>query len=422
MDIVDRNYLIKLDNAKQADEVFDVLHSLGEPIRTTTFIYNPAWCYVGFYNLSNNWTIARECSNFGSNVISFENFMKTFSSKTPVKKVEESPVVDMKAIQEECKKRFPIGCTYQDPADKVARLLKEDYSTYDIYGDKHIYAHEGGGCLYQNGKYATLVSLPEEKPFVSRFKIGDWIMWDGLHKAGPYKLTSISGTGFLDQDDDYRDTEDSKYRLATSSEIPKETSSIPEYVEAINKSDGYTIGTIYKTLYGSTSTRYDTIDDKGRENGWGAGNFKPSTKEAYYAQFISTTFVLPERWCLKITSNNEQVLNEWRKRQPRFNEKGCGFSGWLVSDVYDGTYTNWDSNVPTSYKEITYDQFLTHVLNPVLYDLCSKGIENLVEKEIDSRYQMGYDDPKVKTKPLIEDVQSVSVKLSTKKKNNKFKF
>lgn len=321
-----------------------------------------------------------------------------------VKKVEDSPVVDMKAIQEECKRRFPIGCIYRDPGDnvRVTRTLINDYNTYDIYGS-YIYGHHGGGCLYKRGEYATLVSLPEEKTikpkfivgkwykwdgadwylkysrsegehwwfseaikdgdyhfgqdwshitnnhilvdvadiqqylpdshpeitFKSRFKIGDWIMWDGRTKGGPYKLTSISGTGFLDQNDDYRDTEDYHYRLATRSEISEKMldRDIPEYVECISK-DFYAIhlGRIYKLKPNSTSDNY-LLKDVGMGS-YSPCFFKPSTKEAYDAQFT--------------------------KQEP--------------IHVYG------------------YDPYET-----------------------------------IKTKPLIEDVQSVSVNLSTKRKINKFK-
>jgi len=480
MDTVDRNYLIKLDNVKQADEVFDLLESLGEPINNMKFAYSSTmWFYIGFYTNTNEWTIAGRRTAFGNNVISFKGFIDKYStvkskpvvedytgktiralinspqgtgvqigeeikilkltysescyvldktakgtsgmwinrplnlkewelvgeSIVPVKEFSEFPTdgcfrfdgvhnddiikhlkstkpsavelysshtfvawnnssywfcqssgkteynweqlakfvtnkVNMQEIQEECKRRFPIGCSYHSPGDITRRVLIDGSKTYTIFSDM-IYAHAGGGCLYDNGSYATIYSLPEEKPFKSRFKIGDWIMWDGRTKSGPYKLTSVKGTGFLDQNDEYRGTEDTDYRLATKSEIPEETQSIPKYVLCVTSSLKDAIkGRVYPVI-----SEFKCKCENDEIYYWNTPEFKPSTKEAYDAQFTT------------------------------------------------------------------------------LYDGCSKGIESLIEKEIDSRYQMGYDDPKVKTKPLIEDVQSVSVKLSTKRKiNNKFKF
>ena len=68
--------------------------------------------------------------------------------------------LSMEEIQEECKKRFPIGCTYISTS-KQTKILKDDSYNYCIVG-KNIWAHSGGGCLYENGKWAELVSLPEE--------------------------------------------------------------------------------------------------------------------------------------------------------------------------------------------------------------------------------------------------------------------
>ena len=66
----------------------------------------------------------------------------------------------MEEIQEECKKRFPIGCTFTNNKGKT-NVLRNDSYTYRIIG-QIIWAHSGGGLLYADGKYATLVSLPEK--------------------------------------------------------------------------------------------------------------------------------------------------------------------------------------------------------------------------------------------------------------------
>ena len=158
--------------------------------------------------------------------ITFEQFKQHVLKESPV--VEIPKEIDMKAIQEEAKKRFPIGCEFIPvDSDKTYTLIKDEY-TYDIYG-MNIWAHYGVGCLYENGEWAILVSLPETK----------------------------------------------------------EEESIPEYVECVKKYGGAKIGTIYKTsdkkeaskLFGLTwekvLIKYKNLGD----------NFIPSTKEAYEAQF-----------------------------------------------------------------------------------------------------------------------------------------
>lgn len=192
--------------------------------------------------------------------ITFEQFKQHVLKESPV--VETTKEIDMKAIQKEAKKRFPIGCEFINTSGNGPFTLKEDEATYDIYG-MNIWAHYSVGSLYEDGKWATLVSLPETK----------------------------------------------------------EEESIPEYVECINRKIGFTVGKIY-------NWPNPTDDDRDiRMLIEFDGYFKPSTKEAYEAQFT--------------------------KQEP----------------IY------------------------TYVGDPL---------------------------PTIKTKPLIEDVQSVSVNLRTKKKSIKF--
>ena len=69
--------------------------------------------------------------------------------------------LSMQEIQEKCKKRFPIGCTFIPIGSSNRRILKDDSCTYCIVG-KNIWAHSGGGHLYKNGEWAKLVSSPKQ--------------------------------------------------------------------------------------------------------------------------------------------------------------------------------------------------------------------------------------------------------------------
>ena len=131
----------------------------------------------------------------------------------------------MEEIQEECKKRFPIGCTYISTNGET-HVLKDDSSTYAIVG-QYIWAHYLAGSLYEVGKWATLVSLPEEN------------------------ITEI-----------------------------------PEYVECVSYFGDKYIGKIYNTKLDkpekiSTNTWYEILIDRGRLED---GSFKISNKEAYEKQ------------------------------------------------------------------------------------------------------------------------------------------
>jgi hypothetical protein len=92
--------------------------------------------------------------------------------------------VDMKEIQAECEKRFPIGCTFiNTEGDEF--VLKNDSEVYRIVDDM-IYASYDQGCLYCEGKYAELVSLPKED---SKFKVGDYVYHEGNKEF--YKITEL---------------------------------------------------------------------------------------------------------------------------------------------------------------------------------------------------------------------------------------
>ena len=81
--------------------------------------------------------------------------------------------VDMKAIQEEAKKRFPIGCRFKNTNGYICTLKKDDI-VYEIHGTS-IWAHDGSGLLYSDGKWAELISLPEPVS-LNEFKKGDYIV------------------------------------------------------------------------------------------------------------------------------------------------------------------------------------------------------------------------------------------------------
>ena len=69
--------------------------------------------------------------------------------------------LDIKQIQEECKKRFPIGCKFKNTEGEEFTLI-QDHSVYKIVGNNVIWASSGYGYLYDKGKYAELIETPEE--------------------------------------------------------------------------------------------------------------------------------------------------------------------------------------------------------------------------------------------------------------------
>jgi hypothetical protein len=135
---------------------------------------------------------------------------------------------------------------------------------------------------------------------------------------------------------------------------------IPEYVECIQQLTGsaYKLGIIYKT------------NTSGLING-GMGyyqlnknRFKPSTKEAYDAQFIvkEPEFALPEKWCLRITNENlnfcKSLENNELHYKKNYNYCVNGYYSAIKSD--SGNYGF--SGIPQGFVQITFEQFKKYVL------------------------------------------------------------
>lgn len=79
-------------------------------------------------------------------------------------------------------------------------------------------------------------------------------------------------------------------------------------------------------------------------------------------------FILPEKWCIKATEENINILDEWRQKQIDYTP-GYLFSvgDYLVSKHHrDNSYVNWNRNRMhidfPEYTEITFDQFKKYVL------------------------------------------------------------
>lgn len=66
---------------------------------------------------------------------------------------------------ERAKRDYPIGCRYRTASGQTTETLIKDSCTYKIAGNlkDKIWAHEGGGCLFDNasGGWAQIISLPK---------------------------------------------------------------------------------------------------------------------------------------------------------------------------------------------------------------------------------------------------------------------
>jgi len=136
---------------------------------------------------------------------------------------------------------------------------------------------------------------------------------------------------------------------------------IPEYVECIKEEKAYNfygeLGIIYKVANWNYSINDCMLE--GTTSGSTCKNrFKPSTKEAYDAQFVvkEPEFILPEKWCIRRNLNNFKIINKYfANKFPHLMPPSYS------SDSIGSTEISWTSCV-NGYTEITFEQFKKHVL------------------------------------------------------------
>lgn len=89
-------------------------------------------------------------------------------------------------------------------------------------------------------------------------------------------------------------------------------------------------------------------------DGWSRKHFRKATKEELIAHFSKDTFVLPERWFVRTTSDEtDRVLINWR---------GGTYSGSRKDSVMTSSRFWMNKDCVKEYTEITFEQFEEHVL------------------------------------------------------------
>ena len=157
---------------------------------------------------------------------------------------------------------------------------------------------------------------------------------------------------------------------------------VTEYYEYINNEDtSWKLGKIYK-LNENKKLNFES----GKECTFGdyytsANLFKPSTKEAYDAQFVvkEPKFVLPEKWCLKITKENLDFCKSLENNELKFHKNYSYSIGGYYSPIPNKD-CNGFINIPKNYTEITFEQFKKYVLKEEIVE--EKVIEPLPQFKI----------------------------------------
>lgn len=175
-----------------------------------------------------------------------------------------------------------------------------------------------------------------------------------------------------------------------------------EYIKWLNKTyNGNWVGNSINYYYGCDNkyTNSGTVYHKYISNFKNNPVVFESAKEfmELLNKDIKETFVLPEYWCVKVTKENEEALDSWRKEQ-----FGCKnlvkLYGYLVSDDWwDGSHCSYTIGLPKlgKYKEITFEQFEKYVLKEnnmkeekeiIGYKLIKPEYKKAAEKIMDTNF------------------------------------
>ena len=369
---------------------------------------------------------------------------------------EESPKeIDMKDIQEEAKKRFPIGCEFIPVSSDNTYTLIEDSCTYEIHG-KYIWGHDGHGSLYEDGKWATLVSLPETKK--ERFHKGDYIVTlvdDGNCGKVNYCSKQAKDSDYLTPEIDIKgsrtngnsffhikDTSNTKWRYATQEEaseyerigkpydvttLQKKEKSIPEYVECIKSgTKDFTVGKIYNWP--------EPVDDNGRKRGIHTLNgslweFKPyyedqNAPKTFKSEYIPQVgdYVVMERaggWGYNPKNNGcIAIVEEVSTKEVGFGSNAItvpSIGGQIINAKKLGDVTFTNVPIIGYEKQLVFRKALPHEIPnglPKTTVVTEWPSDPIVEQRINT--------PSIKKETFIDNVQSVDVVLRTKKKSIKF--
>ena len=109
---------------------------------------------------------------------------------------------------------------------------------------------------------------------------------------------------------------------------------------------------------------------------------------------INKEFVLPEKWCVKVTKENRKVLSKWRES----GEIGCMSEKEFSPGYIYSPKGFWSSYLNEDYTEITFEQFKQYVLKEEVKESNMEDLLEIARK----KYPIGID-------PYIKEVKLISL-------------
>jgi hypothetical protein len=145
----------------------------------------------------------------------------------------------------------------------------------------------------------------------------------------------------------------SKYRFKTEEEFKKEGLWYENHPQGWNM-----FGNMNKYLGQDVPEKFNRACDNKvvfHYDGWGFNSQDYILKES--------SFILPEKWCIKVTEENVETLGKWRDAGPITAERYITESWYLHTPKHGAKGYNEPRKDP-EYTEITFEQFKQYVLTP----------------------------------------------------------
>ncbi len=328
-------------------------------------------------------------------------------------------------LLKEAKKKYPIGCVFNNTnvighKTENQEVIQEPYIAEDRTEIWTI-TRDSTWTLYSNGKWAEIVSQPQEQPskdkpfYVVVTEENKEVLSKWVNRGN---LWSKCVVGFKENKADNRisrawsngTTDNYKFTFGNEitfeqflelyPECKEETAPenvIPEYVEHIKTYHSKEpIGKIYKT---NEKPAFSDINDWReiliRFNNLKLGYYKPSTKEDYDAQQGVKEFILPEKWCVVRTPENCSPINKWfsDRHTSNFSSNGAWFNA-TIKDYMHFPFLGqkvYQDTIAEGYKEITFEQFKEHILKEKVEVKKEQWIPKVGDWVITKGYSKEYD-------------------------------
>ena len=331
---MNREYYCKLGCDEELGDMLLELEELGEPIQQDAENYivyenSDKWCWLGYDERNEWWQLLESEPNKGTLVDSEELAMKVKGEGIKRNVMKPFPV-DKAYWKLRCIKETTVwyAGSPQHPIETYKKFYPGDITwTVDIEG-----------CSWVGTKFGALL-LEDNKNSIN-YSQGDFQL---LEVVDP---TKVKESPKFEKDKWYKSNVGSKGWYYIKVKTYSEYEVRGECIRPV-KSNPYH----EKDYWNSESSREQALE------------IGPLTDLSEIQKYLPDghpdkikEFVLPEKWCVKVTKENQETLDNWKQSVQPNSEKAIQHGSLYVSN------NGWNCNLEANCTELTFEQFEKYVL------------------------------------------------------------